>query len=55
MTSAGADDFTYTYSTYNTQMYMGFNAVAGVDYAGGRIWPGDTSVSNVAVDFDEFN
>lgn len=52
------EDFSYSFSTYNTQMYMGYNnAVVGSEGDGSnlRFWDGDTTASSTAVDFDTFN
>jgi len=37
------DDFSYGFSTYNTQMYMGYNDVAGTTGENLRFWEGDAS------------
>ena len=52
-----SEDIDLTYSTYATQMYMGFNDYSGNtrDCSGCRYWPGDTASSTVNVNFDTFN
>jgi len=53
--SADYDDFSYGYSTYNTQMYMGYNDNTGVTGDNLRFWEGDSATSPTAVDFDVWN
>jgi len=55
MTAVDAASFTIGYSTYNTQMYMGYNDATGVAFAGAIYYDGYTSASNTAVNFDNFN
>ena len=51
------EDIDYTYSIYNTQMYMGYNDFTGAtrDCSGCRYWEGDSSSSLTQVNFDLFN
>jgi len=49
------DDFSYSYSTYNTQMYMGYNDMTGVTGENLVFWEGIDSSSTTAVDFDTWN
>lgn len=54
-TSNASDDFTISYTSFNTQMYMGYNDAAGTAFAGAIYYDGYTSATNTAVDFDNFN
>lgn len=49
------NDFDYGFSTYNTQMYMGYNEDSTTTGENLRFWDGDTSSSPTAVDFDQWN
>jgi len=49
------DDFSYSFSTYNTQMYMGYNDMSGVTGENLVFWEGIDSSSTTPVDFDTWN